>query len=69
MHIEKNVFDNVFNTVMDVKGKTKDTRKACMDLHEYCKRPKLELLDLGNGRTIEPKAQYTFNLDKKMSYM
>jgi hypothetical protein len=24
MHIEKNVFKNIFNTVMDVKGKTKD---------------------------------------------
>ncbi|KAL0394679.1 UNVERIFIED_CONTAM: hypothetical protein Slati_4434100 [Sesamum latifolium] len=22
MHIEKNVFDNIFNTVMDIKGKT-----------------------------------------------
>ena len=56
MYIEKNVFDNVFNTMMDVKGKTKDTRKVCMDLHEYCKRPDLELLDLENGRTIKPKA-------------
>ncbi|KAL9660568.1 hypothetical protein QQ045_025384 [Rhodiola kirilowii] len=24
MHIEKNIFENVFNTMMDVKGKTKD---------------------------------------------
>jgi len=28
MHIEKNYFDNIFNTVMDVKGKTKDNEKA-----------------------------------------
>ena len=28
MHIEKNVFENIFNTVMDVKGKTKDNIKA-----------------------------------------
>ena len=65
MHIEKNVFDNVFNTVMDVKGKSKDTGKARMDLHEYCKRPELELLNMENGKTVKPKAQYTFNLDKK----
>ncbi|KAG8366059.1 hypothetical protein BUALT_Bualt17G0036600 [Buddleja alternifolia] len=32
MHIEKNMFDNVFNTVMDVKGKTKDNVKARLDL-------------------------------------
>jgi len=27
---EKNFFNNVFNIVMDVKGKTKDNRKARM---------------------------------------
>ena len=32
MHIEKNYFDNLFNTMMDVKGKTKDNPKARMDL-------------------------------------
>jgi len=32
MHIEKNVFDNVFNTVMDIKDKTKDDIKARMNL-------------------------------------
>ncbi|KAL0401502.1 UNVERIFIED_CONTAM: hypothetical protein Slati_4180100 [Sesamum latifolium] len=32
MHIEKNVFDNIFNTVMDVKGKTKDNLNARKDL-------------------------------------
>jgi len=37
MHVEKNVFDNVFNTVMDIKNKTKDNVKARMDLKEYCK--------------------------------
>jgi hypothetical protein len=28
MHIEKNMFENIFNIVMDVKGKTKDNIKA-----------------------------------------
>ena len=28
MHIEKNVFDNVFNTVLNVDGKTNDTFKS-----------------------------------------
>ena len=28
MHIEKNVFDNVFNTIMNVPGKPKDTSKS-----------------------------------------
>jgi len=34
MHIEKNFFHNIFNAVMDVKGKTKDNVKAIMDLLE-----------------------------------
>ena len=41
MHIEKNVLDNVFNTIMDVKGKTKDNAKARTDLKEYCKHREL----------------------------
>jgi hypothetical protein len=36
MHIEKNFFDNIFNTVMDVQGKTKDNEKARKDVELYC---------------------------------
>jgi len=36
MHIEKNVFKNIFNTVMDVKGKTKDNFKAKIDIALFC---------------------------------
>jgi hypothetical protein len=32
MHVEKNVFENIFNTVMNVKGKTKDNDKARKDI-------------------------------------
>ncbi|XP_073151945.1 uncharacterized protein [Henckelia pumila] len=34
MHVEKNVFDNVFNTVMNVPGRTKDNAKSRADLIE-----------------------------------
>ncbi|KAL0462349.1 UNVERIFIED_CONTAM: hypothetical protein Slati_0122500 [Sesamum latifolium] len=43
MHIEKNVFDNIFNTVMDINGKTKDNLNARKDLKNICNRPKLEV--------------------------
>jgi len=36
MHIEKFFFDNVFNTMMDVKDKKKDNHKARLDLAELC---------------------------------
>jgi hypothetical protein len=43
MHIKNNVFENIFNTVMDMKGKTKDNMKAKMDmpLFYHCKNMKL----------------------------
>ncbi|XP_059315663.1 uncharacterized protein LOC132066357 [Lycium ferocissimum] len=50
MHIEKNYFDNLFNTVSDVKGKTKDNPKARLDLKEYCRRPELNLQELANNK-------------------
>ncbi|XP_038698945.1 uncharacterized protein LOC119996398 [Tripterygium wilfordii] len=63
MHIEKNVFDNVFNTCMDVKGKSKDNVKSRMDLSNYCKRRALELVEHDNGKSFKPKAQFCLNMD------
>ena len=57
MHVEKNAFDNVFNTIMNIKGKTKDHDNACLDLAILCKRPKLELKYI-NGKPSKPKAAY-----------
>ncbi|XP_016177767.1 uncharacterized protein LOC107620058 [Arachis ipaensis] len=65
MHIEKNVFDNIFNTVMDIKEKTKDNAKARMDLSLYCKRKSLELSEQSGGKIIKPKANYTFTFQQK----
>jgi hypothetical protein len=33
MHIENNMFENIFDIVMDVKGKTKDNMKAKIYLY------------------------------------
>ena len=65
MHVKKNVFDNIFNTVMDIKGKTKDNVKARMDLKEYCRRRELELQEHTNGKVYKPKAMFTFNKEQK----
>jgi len=43
MHIEKNVFDNFMNTLLNVHGKTKDSLKSRLDLAEICSRPKLHV--------------------------
>ncbi|XP_059292682.1 uncharacterized protein LOC132046145 [Lycium ferocissimum] len=65
MHIEKNYFDNLFNTVMDVKGKTKDNPKARLNLKEYYRRPELNLQELANYKVFKPKASFSYTLDEK----
>jgi hypothetical protein len=44
IHIKKNMFENIFNTVMDVKGKTKDNIKARLDISLYCNHKNMELV-------------------------
>ncbi|XP_049368611.1 uncharacterized protein LOC125833494 [Solanum verrucosum] len=65
MHIEKNYFDNLFNTVMDVTGKTKDNVKARLDLPEHCRRSELHLQESANNKLLKPKASYSFTMEHK----
>ena len=44
MHIKKNMFENIFDTIMDVRGKTKDNIKARLDIALYCNRKTMELV-------------------------
>ncbi|XP_010690165.2 uncharacterized protein LOC104903750 [Beta vulgaris subsp. vulgaris] len=62
MHIEKNVFDNVFHTIMDVKGKTKDNLKARKDLVLFCKRRKLEVRE---DSISVPTAPFVLSMEKR----
>ncbi|WMV09410.1 hypothetical protein MTR67_002795 [Solanum verrucosum] len=64
MHIEKNICDNIMGTIMNVKGKTKDTIKTRLDLQEMNIRP--ELHPIKNGEKIEvPTACYTLSPEDK----
>ena len=47
MHVEKNFFDNLINTVLNVPGKTKDNAKSRMDLPDLCRRQELHIKDDG----------------------
>ena len=62
MYIEKNMLDNMFNTIMDTKGKTKDNVKARVDLKEYCKRRDLELQELVNEKVIKSKVKFILTI-------
>jgi hypothetical protein len=57
MHIEENMFENIFNTVMDVKGKTNDNIKAILDIGLFynCKNMKLVCDGL---RVAKPRASF-----------
>ncbi|XP_057718959.1 uncharacterized protein LOC130933375 isoform X2 [Arachis stenosperma] len=64
MHIEKNVLDNIMNTVMDT-DRTKDNEKARLDLAELCKRPDLHLRHVGDNYWSKPKAAYTLTSEQQ----
>lgn len=64
MHIEKNFFDNIFNTVMNVKGKTKDNEKARKDIELYCRRKDLLLVEKSSGKFLKPCANYTLPIEE-----
>ncbi|KAK9100426.1 hypothetical protein Scep_023856 [Stephania cephalantha] len=62
MHIEKNVFDNIFNTIISMPGKAKDNAKSREDLKEICHRPELHY-DLVSKKY--PKARYALDKQRK----
>ncbi|KAL3839153.1 hypothetical protein ACJIZ3_023744 [Penstemon smallii] len=65
MHIEKNVCDNVLGTLMSITGKTKDSKRARLNLMEKGLKPKLHLH--GEGEYMPP-ASYTLSQDEKMLF-
>jgi hypothetical protein len=65
MHIEKNVFENIFNTVMDVKGKTKDNNKSRLDVALFCNRKNMELVCNGS-RVAKPRASFVLEKNAQL---
>ena len=51
MHIEKNFFDNIMNTLMNVPGKTTDSINSKKDMKEVCFPNELELTQAGKHRS------------------
>jgi hypothetical protein len=47
MHIKNNVFENIFNTIIDIKGKTKDNIKARMNIALFYDHQNNELFNDG----------------------
>jgi hypothetical protein len=66
MHIKKSMFENIFNIVIDVKGKTKDNMKAIMDILLFCYHKNIELIYDGS-QVVMSKANFV--LDKHAQYL
>ena len=47
--MEKNFFDNLMNTVLNVQGKTKDNLKTRLDLVDICDHPELHIDEHGEA--------------------
>ena len=65
MHIEKNVFENIFNTVMDVKGKIKDNIKSRLDIALYCNRKNMELV-YKESQVAKPRASFVLEKNAQL---
>jgi len=64
MHIEKNMFENIFNTVMDVKGK-KDNIKVRLDIALYYNRKNMKLV-YDESRVAKPRASFVLEKNAQL---
>ena len=67
MHIEKNVFESVLNTLL-MNDKSKDTVKARQDLKTLGVRKELWLVDKGNGKFDKPHPKYSFTPENRKRF-
>ncbi|KAF5470111.1 hypothetical protein F2P56_010651 [Juglans regia] len=67
MHIEKNIFDNILWTLMNVPGKTKDNINSRRDLEILGYRKELHLKCEGE-RVAMPHASYTLHGDERNKF-
>jgi hypothetical protein len=59
------MFDNIFNTVMDVNGKTKNNIKARLDLALFCNRKNMELV-FDESRVTKPRASFMLEKNEQL---
>lgn len=64
MHIEKNICDIILGTIMNIKGKTKDTTNSRLDMEELGIMSKLHPIKKGDKTEI-PHAPYTLTKSQK----
>jgi len=69
MHIEKNIFDSIIGTLLDITGKTKDHAKARLDLQEMGIRKKLHPKEVDHGKKLVfAKACFSMSANEKTTF-
>lgn len=69
MHIEKNIFDNIIGTLLDIPGKTRDHEKARFDLQEMGIRKKLHPKETNQGKKLMfAKACFSMTPNEKTTF-
>ena len=66
MYMEKNLFDSLIGTLLDISGKTKDTINARLDLEEMNLRKDLHYIQLDNGKNKLPATCYNMSMEEKI---
>ena len=69
MYIEKNVVNNIIDTLLNLDGKTKDNLKTRQDLKDMGIRSKFHLENVRNDQTCMPHACYHMNASEKDSFL
>nr|GEY59288.1 hypothetical protein [Tanacetum cinerariifolium] len=69
IHIEKNVFDNLIGTLLNLDGKTKDNENARKDLMEIGIRHELDLVNRPNKKSYMPLTCYTMTNVEKYNFL
>jgi hypothetical protein len=68
MHIEKNVCENIFGTLLEMDAKSKDNLQARKDLQEMNIRPDLHPQKKANGKCYLPPALYNMSKEEKQQF-
>ncbi|XP_010240785.1 uncharacterized protein LOC100829461 [Brachypodium distachyon] len=68
MHIEKNVCENIYRTLLGIDGKSKDNFKARLDLQEMNIRKELHPQKKPNDKYYLPAASYTMSKKEKQQF-
>jgi hypothetical protein len=69
MHIEKNICDSLIGTLLNIKGKSKDTPKARMDLKDMKIRRTLHCKERTDGKIVMPPALYTLSPQERQRFL